>query len=188
MPKRLLNETELALARLVFGESLPYDRTFVSESSTWTNAIDDLGLALRGQKRPPEVNNAITLWDTSHFPIPLKTSKGDIESGNVFHMAWLIHELTHQWQYRRLGWTYVLRALGVQLRYGRDGYKYSLEGKTRLMDFNLEQQGDIARDYYFALAHQTNPAVRRLGVPLPVPLNWLEPFAAEFKQGVYREA
>ena len=184
MPKRLLTTPEATEARRVFGESLPYDRTFVSETSTWTNTVDDFGQRLRGQKR--QSDNAITLWDTSHFPVPLKTSQKDIDSGNVWHMAWLIHELTHQWQYHRLGWPYLFRALGTQLSQGRDGYKYSVEGKARLAEFNLEQQGDIARDYYFALAYQINPAVRGMGVPTPVPLNWLEPFVAEFKQGAYR--
>jgi len=72
--------------------------------------------------------------------------------------------LTHQWQFQRLGWNYLWRAVRVQVSSGLHGYNYQAhhaskdealrasraEGKT-LMHFNMEQQGDLARDYYIAL-------------------------------------
>ena len=75
----------------------------------------------------------------------------DFTAAPVRMQGVLIHELTHVWQYQRFGWIYLARTLSVQLRSGREGYRYTLESGRRLADYNLEQQGDIARDYYCAL-------------------------------------
>ena len=63
-----------------------------------------------------------------------------------------------------MGWRYLRLALHVQLTEGRRSYDYKREHATRedalkaakqlgrkFANFNLEQQGDIARDYYFSL-------------------------------------
>jgi hypothetical protein len=78
-------------------------------------------------------------------------------------MPWLIHELTHAWQYQHTGWTYIVRALSAQFRYGPAAYDFGGEAnliKCRqahwtIKNFNPEQQGDIAR-YYYACARSTN--------------------------------
>jgi hypothetical protein len=72
-------------------------------------------------------------------------------------MSWLIHELTHVWQFQRDGWIYFFEALWTQLKYGPDSYAYGWEtgliearanGK-KLWDFNREQQGDIVKHFYY---------------------------------------
>jgi len=73
--------------------------------------------------------------------------------------ATLIHELTHAWQYQHVGWTYLVRALAAQFRYGTAAYDFGGEAnlvKCRqnhwtITKFNPEQQGDIARCYYDCL-------------------------------------
>jgi hypothetical protein len=71
-------------------------------------------------------------------------------------MKWLIHELTHAWQYQHLGIRYLYEAIKIQIKLGSEAYKYGKErgledahavGKT-FLEFNPEQQGDIASDYY----------------------------------------
>jgi len=164
MPSRPLSASEVTEARLVFGASLDYTQAFVSEDASWPDWVDTLGARLQRQTRDPDDHNAITLGQTSYFPVTLSTAPAAITAGQLRDIGWLIHELTHQWQYRHLGWGYLASALSVQLRLGRLAYNYQgtyptldaalvaahAEGK-RLAQFNMEQQGDIARDYYYRL-------------------------------------
>ena len=164
MPRRGLTDVEIAEARLVFGPGLDYTRAFVSENVPWPNWVDEVGAVIQRRKRGLVSHNAVTLGNTSFFPIPLDTAAATIEAGNLRDMAWLVHELTHQWQYQRLGWRYLTAAVSVQVAHGRRSYDYQGEHDSResalnsarkfgrkLRQFNMEQQGDIARDYYFAL-------------------------------------
>jgi hypothetical protein len=172
MPRRRLTAFEIAEARQVFGEGLDYARALVFENTPLPNIIAYLGRS----PRP----NAVTLGSTSYFPVTLQTAPEAV-ARDISNMAWLIHELTHQWQFQRLGWSYLTRALSVQLRLGADSYNYQKKHPSReealreakalgrrLMDFNMEQQGDLARHYYEALKQGRDPAP------------W-EPFVAEFR-------
>jgi hypothetical protein len=75
---------------------------------------------------------------------------------DYYKIPWLIHELTHAWQYQRLGWSYLVQALTAQFRekaaaydFGSDtGLQKRRKDGWTLRKFNLEQQGDIARGYY----------------------------------------
>jgi hypothetical protein len=164
VPRRPLTETEIAEARLVFADGFDYTRAQVFEGATWTDFVDNVGAVIQRRKRDSNIHNAITLGNTSYFPIPIRTSPEVLATGDLTHMTWLIHELTHQWQYQHLGWRYLTKALGVQLREGRRSYDYAREFGSRekalteaknlgrmFASFNLEQQGDITRDYYFFL-------------------------------------
>jgi hypothetical protein len=154
----------MAEARLVFASSLDYARVFVFENARWPDAVDRVGASLQKRVRPPEEHNAVTFGQTSYFPVVLDTAAESVAAGNLRDMAWLIHELTHQWQYRRQGWGYLTAALSVQLRLGRQAYNYQGTYPTteaallaahsqgrRLAQFNPEQQGDLARDFYYRL-------------------------------------
>lgn len=173
MPKRSLTAFEQAEARRVFGDGLDYTRARIWDETPLPNWVADVGAALRFQRRTWD--NAVTLGDTSYFPMTLRAQE---EAGQ---MEWLIHELTHQWQYQQVGWRYLWEAVSVQVRFGPKGYDYSdnkpskeaalTEAKAsgkRLAHFNREQQGDLARDYYARL--KQNHAVAA----------W-EPFIAEFR-------
>ena len=174
MPRRLLSPPEIAEARLVFGDGLDYSRTYVVENTPFPNWIATIG----GSPRP----NAVTLGNVSYFPETLQTSAEDLALGNLGAICWLMHELTHQWQFQRMGWLYLLRALNVQLRQGRQAYAYvgkhpspeaalkaARAANRRLTDFNMEQQGDLARDYYLTLKQGRDASA------------W-EPFVAEFRK------
>ncbi len=169
MPRRPLAPHEIAEARLVFGDSLDYARAFVFEGATWTDFVDHIGAALQRRKRAPDTPNAITLGNTSDFPITIRTSAELIDKGDLNHMTWLIHELTHQWQYQNLGWRYLKDALHIQLKEGQRSYDYkrnfgshedalnaAFKSGQKFVQFNPEQQGDIARDYYFRLKRKTD--------------------------------
>jgi hypothetical protein len=101
--------------------------------------------------------NAITIANTCYFPIELVTNKPQ-HADWLRDMGWLMHELTHAWQYQHVGIRYLLEAMtsptyvyappGQSVDTALNGF--SKAGKV-LRDFNREQQGDIVRDYYFYL-------------------------------------
>jgi tetratricopeptide (TPR) repeat protein len=170
--RRGLTASEIAEARLVFDDGLDYSRVFIVENTPLPNWLADIG-------RSPKPN-AFTLGNVCYFPVRLGTAAEVIKRGEIAPMAWLIHELTHQWQYQQMGWRYLVEALGAQLRSGVQAYDYQRDYSSReaalkashaagrrLADFNLEQQGDLARDYYYALKTGRDASA------------W-EPFVAEF--------
>lgn len=67
-------------------------------------------------------------------------------------MNWLIHELTHAWQYQHIGIRYLFKAILGHIRLGPKVYEYGGEKGLReavadgveFTSFNPEQQGDIA--------------------------------------------
>jgi hypothetical protein len=171
MPRRRLAPHEIAEAELVFGSGLDYTRAYVFEGATWTDFVDNVGAFIQRRQRDANTHNAITLGDTSYFPIPIRTSPDVLARGDYSHMTWLIHELTHQWQYQTLGWRYLREALHIQLKEGRRSYDYVRDLGTRenalteakklgrkFVNFNPEQQGDITRDYYYYLKQQRDCA------------------------------
>jgi hypothetical protein len=143
MPRRLLSPTERAEVELVFGAGLDYTRVFVVEDTPFPNRVADLG-------RSPKPN-AVTLGNVSYFPHRLHVTEDALRRGDLREIAWLIHEVTHQWQFQRLGWRYLTSALWTQLTLGQKGYHYELQAGRPLAGYNMEQQADIARDYYTAL-------------------------------------
>jgi hypothetical protein len=187
MPTRPLTESEVHEARLVFADGLDYSRVRVTEGQYFPpNFVADIGAFFQGKKRTWD--NAITLGNTVYFPRLLRTQPEDVTK-DLTDIAWLMHELTHVWQYQRVGWRYLRETLSVQSKLGMLAYDYT--GKhgskkvamraaqaehRRLSDFNYEQQGDIARDYYFALKLNDEAVA------------W-EPFVDELRlQGMAKEA
>ena len=172
---RSLYAWEIQEARSVFADRLNYDAVRIHENAGWPNTISKVGSWL---KRSPyvETPNAITLGNQCYFPVKLLEFPVPHDHSEHGKIGWLIHELTHAWQYQRLGWRYLPKALDAQLRLGVTAYdfggeagllKYHSMGWT-LANFNLEQQGDIARTYYEALVRGKDVSA------------WL-PYIAEFQ-------
>ena len=156
---RPLYDWEVAQAHIVFGGALRFEKVRVHECAAWPDAIDRLGRRLKHMP-PPDIqdHNAITLGYNSYFPVQFPATVVPLGQPQDYVMGWLIHELTHAWQYQHTGWTYLLRALSAQIRLGADAYDFGgpdgllarrQEGWT-FHSFNLEQQGDITRSYYEA--------------------------------------
>jgi hypothetical protein len=60
----------------------------------------------------------------------------------------------HVKQYQETGQILLWKAIPLQLNYilfGVDPYPYKIDFLKNLDDYNLEQQGDIARDYFLYL-------------------------------------
>jgi len=173
MAVRTLRPDELAAAQQIFENGLDLARVRVSEGSQVPNLVGQIGAALRGMPAPQA--NAITVGNTSYFPRDL--------TSDLVDLAWLMHELTHQWQYQHFGMVYLAQAIGAATYvYCNPGEtpaaalaRYHGEGKT-FSSFNREQQGDIVRDYYFALKQTTDPATAQQA------LSAWEPYLQEIRQ------
>ena len=154
---RRLYGWEIDQARQVFGNELAYEAVRIYECNSWPNRIDRLGHTMKARfaavPPPTKSDTAITLGNRVLFPIRLPEFRPDPGQPEHVLFCWLMHELTHVWQYQTTGWGYLFRAIQAQMK---EGYTYGgaeklrefrLSGKT-FLDFNLEQQGDIVRDYY----------------------------------------
>ncbi len=150
---RPLYDWEIAEAYNVFGNSLRYSQVRVHECASWTDAVDRLGRRLK-RMPPPQTHNALTLGYHCFFPVQFSTTRPDDIVGS--NMSWLIHEMTHAWQYQHMGWSYLFLALSAQFRLGARAYEFGGPQALRalrdkgwtLRHFNPEQQGDICRTYY----------------------------------------
>lgn len=158
--RRKLSTKERDAAQLVFADNLTYDRIWIYEDTPLPLWIARIGALISKGKTP--ARNAITLGNRTYFSDVLHTSPFDIQNMKLSDMAWLIHELTHVWQYQHIGSRYLYDAIRVQIRLGKDAYDYGSEdglkdayasGKT-LLEFNPEQQGEIARDYYLRIKEE----------------------------------
>ncbi len=123
---RPLTNNEIALAQTVYGTSIDYSPIRIDE---------------RAHAGP-------------RFFRFCYVSFNIINSWGKMHDNILIHELMHIWQYQRYGAIYMVRALMAQ--HTNCGYDYggvrALKLRRKkgegLVDFNLEQQGDIIADYF----------------------------------------
>jgi hypothetical protein len=147
---------EVEEARCVFASTLDYDQVRIHECDPFPNRIDRLGRRLKGQA-PSNLPNAITLGNHCRFPVNLPQQPLTINDPEHYKIEWLIHELTHAWQYQKRGWRYLYDALSAQFKLKEAAYQYGGREalKSRRKDgwtfakFNPEQQGDITRDYYY---------------------------------------
>ena len=122
---RGLTDAETALARSVFGEAIDYGRVTLSTRSWGWAAI---------------VFGSRITFPPRHPPPP------DFTREPARMQAWLIHELTHVWQFQTApawtvgSWAATLASGG----YGRGlpGYRYGLPLRP-WADHNLEQQASI---------------------------------------------
>ncbi len=116
-----------------------------------------LGRKLKGMAPPkPGEHNAITLGNHCLFPVQLPEALPGPNDPESYKMDWLVHELTHAWQYQHMGWKYLIKAVRAQLREkelaydygGQDGLLKSRQKSKLFKDFNPEQQGNITQAYY----------------------------------------
>jgi len=154
----VLTAGEIALARTVFADMLPYDSiTFVHGAGGNIFAR----IAFRNG------NSAITLRTNIYFA-PAYWRR-DFSAGKAAAKGLFIHELTHVWQYLRLGTPRFL------LRYAREFaasgfnaprmYEYR-QGTTPFHAGMLEAQAEMAGNYIEAKAGDDAAACARIAVNL----------------------
>lgn len=174
---RPLYAWEIHEVRRVFAEQIDYARVRIHECTPWPDRVNTLGLRLKRMPPNPHAHNAITIGDHCYFPVKLPAKPLQAAHPEHYKLCWLVHELTHVWQFQHLGWRYLAMAVNVQIRQGAQAYDFGgetgllerLNQGWRLADFNLEQQGDIASSYYQRICHDQETRA------------WL-PFVSEFQQ------
>jgi hypothetical protein len=151
---------EIAQANIIFGDTLQYEKVRIHEYARWPNVIDDIGRKLKNEApRGEGVSNAITLCNHCYFPVGLPIYQPEPPNPEIYKTSWLIHELTHCWQYQRLGIKYLFMALQAQFKLGPEAY---IIGKAqdliekhqhgwRFVDFNIEQQARLNETFYIAI-------------------------------------
>ncbi|MEE8466475.1 MAG: hypothetical protein V3S68_08370 [Dehalococcoidia bacterium] len=90
-------------------------------------------------------DRAFTLFRTINLPVSGHHSRGNLDL--------LVHEMVHVYQFEKVGSVYIWQALRAQKT---GGYSYGgwvqlvadREDGRRFSDYNREQQGQIAQDYY----------------------------------------
>lgn len=141
----------------VFGDSLDYERVRIHECATWTDFIDKIGRKIKKMEPIKEgEHNAITLGNHCFFPVQLPTDLVPVNDPQNYKLDWLVHELTHAWQYQKIGWAYLVKAVYAQIRDKAEAYNFggeegllkSLQKNKPFKDFNPEQQGNITQAYY----------------------------------------
>ena len=143
MAKRFLTPGEIALAQDIFGAGLPYDRIRLSEGAGGNPAA--LAAFRNG-------NTAITLRRTVYFAP--RRFRPDFAQGSAHDQELFAHEMTHVWQYARIGFARFM------LRYARELasvrfhapalYSYQ-PGVTRFAEARLEAQAQMVGEYLQAM-------------------------------------
>lgn len=129
-----LTEIEINAASLVFGGSaIQYSAVRVAEGG-----LLQLIFRLNGKR-------AFTTFHTINLPKAGSHSRS--------HLDIVVHELTHVYQFEIVGSIYIWQALRAQQTngYSYGGWQALQEDRSNgkhFRDYNREQQGKIAQDYY----------------------------------------
>jgi hypothetical protein len=91
-------------------------------------------------------NRALTIFRTINLPATGHHSRGNLDL--------IVHEMVHVYQFEGIGSIYIWQALAAQR--SKEGYRYGgweklaedRQNGWRFSNYNREQQGQIAQDYY----------------------------------------
>lgn len=123
---------EVAMCAEVFGSAIDYARVRVFNRKFWFGQPARMAMAPNGN----------IYFHPSRY-------LDDFSSASVLTRAWFIHEMGHVWQHQQ--------GINVYLAMLNRVYDYTpLFGRRRFHEFGLEQQCEIAADY-FLLRHGCRP-------------------------------
>jgi hypothetical protein len=148
---RPLAGDEIAAARRVFGDSIDYALVRIDEGAIVGEGVE---ARLGRLRNVPVIGLAIRALIASNLSSTAAyVTFHTINTWGAMDRPLLLHELTHVWQYERMGAVYMPLALRAQATGGYDyggvaGLVRARREGTRFTAFNLEQQGDIVRDFY----------------------------------------
>lgn len=124
--KRPLNEFEELLVQEYFGESVNYEKVRIKEGGplTW-------------------IYPGVTVGYTISFP------NGSYNFSDVKKQALFLHEMTHVWQYERIGFSYMFKALHEEI-FEEAAYVIHYDEDLDFDDYDLEEQGEIVAEYFLS--------------------------------------
>src|SRR3972149_3256694 len=122
---RNLSDWEKEQISPIFVGSLSIEKVRVCEGYSWPDFANRLGRFVRRQAPPgPGEHNSITLGNHCYFPVLLQETIPPAGDWDISNMQWLVHELTHAWQYQHTGARYLFRALWAQFRLKDAAYEF----------------------------------------------------------------
>ena len=146
---------EIYEAQTVFARQIYYHSVRIHECSKFSIFMHRIVSMYRKEisNHPP---SAISIGNHIYFPVNLPNKPISVNHPEHYKIGWLIHELTHVWQFQHIGWKYLTQAIQLQIQMGKKAYNFGgekglktmLKEQKHINDFNLEQQGDITRTYY----------------------------------------
>jgi len=122
---RALTPGEKTLLTSVYSATITYASVKVHNYKAYFFQPDDTAMTPDGE----------IYFPAAHY-------QADFSVASVSDRAWFVHEGAHLYQYYFLHWSVKLR--GIVDR----NYNYTLDPKKRFHDYGLEEQGDIAEDYF----------------------------------------
>jgi RHS repeat-associated protein len=146
---RSLTDAEIDLARTLFGGKVAYSRTGVDYGRwAWWQP--------EGREMTPD--GIIHTGGQTISDYTVAGAKPKWSYGLLAQQGILIHELVHVWQYQR-GVNVVLKGLYRNYAYAGPNF-----GKLAFSDYGIEQQAQMAEDYYYLRNGSTSATV-----PTPTP-------------------
>ncbi|WP_200951599.1 Rhs element Vgr protein [Duganella sp. Root1480D1] len=124
---RPLTSGEIALARLVFGGAIDYQRVRIHN----TRFIPFL------QRKD------VCITPNGEMYFHISRFREDFSRTTECEQHWFMHEMAHVWQYQ-LGYPVMWRGA---IRLGLS-YDYEVSPELRLCDFNMEAQAEVLADYF----------------------------------------
>lgn len=148
--RRNLTRGEEKFAKSIFGGSINYRNVRVIGGRALKNvAITPLG----DMYFPFDDYKTDFVGSNMYLPVPVPAvapAQPATPQANIHDAHWFLHEFVHVWQHY-VGMRVILLAAQAHLK-GKGAfsaiYGYSLAANTDLLDYNIEQQGDIIADYY----------------------------------------
>jgi hypothetical protein len=122
---RALTAGEIALLKSVYASTITYASVRIHNYKAYFFQPDDTAMTPDGEIYFPE-----------------KHCKADFSTSTRSDRAWFVHEGAHLYQFYSLKWNIKVR--GIVDR----NYDYKLVPGKKFQDYGLEEQGDIAQDYY----------------------------------------
>lgn len=119
-------------------------------------------------------NRAFTLFHTINLPGSGHHSRGNLDL--------LVHEMVHVYQFEQVGTVYIWQALRAQKTegYSYGGWEQLAEDRQngqRFSDYNREQKGQIAQDFYNQVMAPVLPAESQVRLAF-------QPFIDDLRAGI----
>ena len=122
---RTLTSGEIALLQSVFSKTITYPSVWVHNYKYIFFQPDDTAMTPNGE----------IYFPPAHYV-------ADFSASSLSKRAWFVHEGAHLYQYYALKWNVKVRGMVDR------NYDYTLDPKKKFQEYGLEEQGDIAQDYY----------------------------------------
>jgi hypothetical protein len=153
---RPLTRGEIELAKKLFGNSMNYEDVRIQ------NGKETIGWQVSsyiGNKCGAKDTCCRAQTISSTMYMPTDQYRDDYSKGNEEDRSLFVHEMTHVWQFQNLQVRAGAKTIEDVFKAGcyDDVYKYKIDPKKDLGEYNVEQQACIMERYYWYLQREGTP-------------------------------